>query len=119
MVLALVGCGAGAVALAVRPSDTQFLYAQQAAAPVNAAQLDQILATAQDPRPGHPRERATAVRCTSSVRGGGLGNPWSCTVRYPTAPAVAYLVTITADGHVSGATRDGSLAVSGCCVLVG
>ncbi|HEY7961545.1 MAG TPA: hypothetical protein VID29_06445 [Solirubrobacteraceae bacterium] len=119
LVMAL-GLAGTAVALASREGDPQFTAAQQSLLPVGAAQLQRLILTTSDPRPGYGG-RARAARCTTRA-GGGLGNPWSCAVRYPRAPRVRYRVSVYPDrsiygsGEPEGAPLHGALIVRGCCV---
>jgi hypothetical protein len=122
-----VGIAGTALALRSREGNAQFVSAQQALAPVEAPQLEALILTTSDPRPGYDedlRARARNVRCVSSTPS-ALGNPWSCVVRYPRLPRVRYRVTVHADrsiygvGQPEGARRRGVLSVRGCCVAAG
>ncbi len=122
-----VGIAATVLALHGREDNAQFVSAQQALAPVSAVQLERLILTTSDPRPGYGgREgghspRALAVRC-ESANASALGNPWSCVVRYPRLPRVRYRVSVYADrsifgaGEPEGASLQGVLTVRGCCV---
>jgi hypothetical protein len=119
LILAVALAGT-AVALAGREGDPQFTAAQQNLLPVGAPELQRLLLTTSDPRPGYSG-RAQAVRCARGSEG-GLGNPWNCTVRYLRTPRVRYGVTVYADrsiygrGEPEGAALRGALVVRGCCV---
>jgi hypothetical protein len=119
-----VGIAGTALALRSREGNPQFVSAQQALAPVGAPQLEALILTAGDPRPGYDHSRARSARCSSSTVG-ALGNPWSCVVRYPRLPRVRYRVTVHADrsiygvGQPEGARLRGVLTVRGCCVAAG
>lgn len=125
-----VGIAATVVALHDREDDAQFVSAQQSLAPVAAAQLERLILTTSDPRPGYGgsagahSSRALAARCVSAVRS-ALGNPWNCVVRYPRPPRVRYRVTVYANrsifgaGEPEGASHAGVLTVRGCCVVSG
>jgi hypothetical protein len=122
-----VGVVAAVVALHDREADTQFAAQQRALAPVGAKGVERLLLTTSDPRPGysaHPPARALSARCTSAG-GGGLGNPWSCVVRYPRPPRIRYRVTVYADRSIFGSGEPegepllGVLTVRGCCVASG
>ncbi|HLH14064.1 MAG TPA: hypothetical protein VKV16_04695 [Solirubrobacteraceae bacterium] len=113
-----IGLAGSALALHAREGDPQFTLAQREAQPIAASALQELVLTSSDPRPGH-RGRARAARCQGSAGGGGLGNPWSCVVRYPQPPSVRFSVTVRADRSIFGiaATRSGGrLTLSGCCV---
>jgi hypothetical protein len=120
-----VGIAGTAVALHSREADSQFVSSQEALAPVGATQLERLLLTTSDPRPGysHPRARARAARCFSRTHS-ALGDPWSCVVRYRRPPSVRYGVTVYADRSIFGSGQPegrprGVLTVRGCCVAVG
>lgn len=112
----LIGVIASVVALLIRQQrDPQFAAAQNHLATITPPVLAHFIASAPDPRPGTGRRRGTSARC-SSAGAGELRNPWTCTVTYPVGPAVRYRVIIAPTGEVQGASRNGSLLVSGCCV---
>jgi hypothetical protein len=122
-----VGIAATVVALHDREDNAQFVSAQQTLAPVGAVQLERLILTTSDPRPGYGGpagshgSRALAAHCVSGVHS-ALGNPWSCVVRYPRLPRVRYRVTVYANrsifgaGEPEGAPLGGVLSVRGCCV---
>ncbi len=119
-----VGLAAAAVALHDREADAQFAARQRALSPVGARAVERLLLSTSDPRPGYstrPPARALSARC-ASAGGGGLGNPWSCVVRYPRPPRIRYRVTVYANrsifgsGEPEGAPLLGVLTVRGCCV---
>ncbi|HEV2998274.1 MAG TPA: hypothetical protein VGX16_04145 [Solirubrobacteraceae bacterium] len=115
-----VGIAGTVLALKAREGDPQFAGAQQSLTPVEPLQLERLILTTSDPRPGH-RGRARRARCGSRVHG-ALGNPWVCVVRYPVAPPVRYEVTVYSDRSISGRGQPegrplrGALVVRGCCV---
>jgi|HubBroStandDraft_3_1064219.scaffolds.fasta_scaffold03175_4 hypothetical protein len=123
----LVGIAGTALALRSREGDAQFVSEQQALSPVGAQQLQRLILTTSDPRPGYetPSARARSAHCVSAART-ALGNPWSCVVRYPRPPAVRYRVTVHADrsiegvgGPVGASSSRAVLTVRGCCVAAG
>jgi len=122
----VVGLAGTAVALHSREENAQFVSQQQALAPVGVTQLERLILTTSDPRPGYarPPARARGARCVSAGRG-ALGNPWSCVVRYPRLPRVRYRVIVHADRSISGSGQPegrpllGVLTVRGCCVAGG
>ncbi len=116
----VVGIAGTAIALKSREGDTQFVARQQDLVPVGPAALERLIVTTSDPRPGYAG-RARGARCrsgSSSV----LGDPWTCTVRYPRLPRVRYRVTVYADrsiygsGQPEGRPLGEPLTVRGCCV---
>lgn len=115
-----VGIAGTVIALKSREGDTQFVAQQQDLVPVGAAALERLIVTTSDPRPGYAG-RARSARC-SSQGSGALGDPWSCSVRYPRLPRVLYHVTVYADrsiygfGQPEGRPLRSPLTVSGCCV---
>jgi hypothetical protein len=121
-----VGLAGTALALHSREADSQFVSRQEALAPVQATQLERLLLTTSDPRPGYggPHTRARLARCHSATHS-ALGSPWSCVVRYPGPPGVRYRVTVHADrsifgsGQPEGSPHRGFLTVKGCCVSAG
>ncbi|HYB24740.1 MAG TPA: hypothetical protein VED41_13140 [Solirubrobacteraceae bacterium] len=119
-VVLIVGLAGAILAVRSREGNPQFVIAQQSVQPVNASAVQDLLLTTSDPRPGHAG-RARAVRC-SAGSGGGLGNPWTCVVRYPRLPRIRFRVSVNADrsidgaGSPEGARASGRLTVSGCCV---
>jgi hypothetical protein len=119
----VVGLAGTAVALHSREEDSQFVAHQQALVPVGATQLERLILTTSDPRPGYSG-RARKARCVSAAHT-ALRNPWSCLVRYPRAPSVRYRVTVYGDRSISGSGQPighplrGVLTVKGCCVAVG
>jgi hypothetical protein len=121
-----VGIAATLVALHGREANTQFVAQQQSLASVGATQLERLILTTSDPRPGYggPRSRARDVRCRSLAHS-PLGNPWTCVVRYPLLPRVRYRVTVNADRSIYGSDQPeghpprGVLTVRGCCVASG
>ena len=116
-----VGAAGSVVALGAREGNPQFVSAQQSLTPVGASQLQRLLLTTSDPRPGFSG-RARGARCTSARANSALGNPWSCVVRYPVLPRVRYAVVVHSDrsiqgsGQPEGAPVHGDLIVKGCCV---
>jgi hypothetical protein len=122
MVLA-VGVAGTVLALHSREGNTQFVSQQQSLAPVGSSQLERLILTTSDPRPGYGGSgaRARRVRCVSASHS-TLGNPWSCVVRYPRTPEVHYRVSVHADrsifgsGHPLGHVHGTVLIVKGCCV---
>jgi hypothetical protein len=122
----VVGLGGAALALHGREGNAQFVSEQQSLTPVGGAQLERLILTTSDPRPGYGGSpaRAHRARCVSAARS-ALGNPWSCVVRYPRAPDVRYRVTVYADrsiygsGQPEGRPLAGVLTVRGCCVAAG
>jgi hypothetical protein len=118
-----VGVAGTVVALHSREGNAQFVSQQQALAPVGATQLEALILTTSDPRPGYTG-RARSARCLSGTRS-TLGDPWSCVVSYPRAPRVRYRVTVFADRSISGSGEPeghplgGVLSVRGCCVAGG
>jgi hypothetical protein len=119
LILAMGIAGAG-VALRSREGNPQFVSAQQGLLPVGAGQLQRLILTTSDPRPGYRGRAHDAVCATRSV--GGLRNPWSCAVRYPRLPRVRFRVTvypnrsIYGSGQPEGEELRGILVVRGCCV---
>lgn len=122
----LVGLAGTVAALHGREDNTQFVAKQQALTPVGAAQLERLVLTTSDPRPGYssPPTRARAAHCVAGTRT-ALGNPWSCVVRYPRLPRVRYRVTVHGDrsiyglGQPEGRPLRGVLTIGGCCVATG
>lgn len=125
-VVLVVGLAGTLVALHSREANSQFVSRQQAVAPVGATQLERLILTTSDPRPGYARlpARARGARCTSATPGAS-GNPWSCVVRYPRLPRVRYRVIVHADRSISGSGQPegrpllGLLTIRGCCVASG
>jgi hypothetical protein len=115
-----VGIAGTAIALKSREGDTQFVARQQDLVPVGPAALERLIVTTSDPRPGYAG-LARGARCTSASSS-VLGDPWTCTVRYPRLPRVRYRVTVYADrsifgsGQPEGRPLGGPLTVRGCCV---
>ncbi|HEY5194082.1 MAG TPA: hypothetical protein VIJ39_09465 [Solirubrobacteraceae bacterium] len=124
--IVVVGIAGTVLALHSREGNTQFVSEQQSLALVGATQLERLILTTSDPRPGYggPSARGRAARCVAGAPS-ALGNPWSCVVRYPRAPDVRYRVTVHADrsifgsGQPEGQRTGGVLTVSGCCVADG
>lgn len=126
----VIGIVAAVVAIHGREDNAQFVSQQRALAPVGAFQLERLILTTSDPRPGYGggvgghAARALNARCVSAIPS-ALGNPWSCVVRYPRLPRVRYRVTVYADrsifgsGQPEGAPLKGLLTVRGCCVASG
>ncbi|HEY2141352.1 MAG TPA: hypothetical protein VGG98_04750 [Solirubrobacteraceae bacterium] len=125
LLVLVTGIAGSVLALRAREGDTQFVAQQQAVVPVRAAQLDGLILTTADPRPGFGG-RARAASCRSAAPG-ALGNPWTCVVRYPRLPRVRYRVIVFADRSIAGAgapetlpsgaaPRRTDLTVRGCCV---
>jgi hypothetical protein len=116
----VVGIAGTAIALNSREGDTQFVARQQDLVPVAPAALERLILTTSDPRPGYAG-RARGARC-SSHSSSVLGDPWTCTVRYPRPPRVGYRVTVYEDrsiygsGQPEGRPLGQPLTVRGCCV---
>jgi hypothetical protein len=120
----LVGLAGTALALAGREGDPQFVSAQDSLQPVAPGALERLILTTSDPRPGFGG-RARHASCRRGSEG-GLGDPWSCSVRYPRPPRIRYRVTVYADRSISGSGQPeagppvrGRLVVGGCCVAQG
>ncbi len=121
-----VGLAGTALALRSHESNTQFVALQQDLLPVSPAALEQLILTTSDPRPGYggPPARALDARCaTTNAAVTALGNPWTCTVRYPRLPRIDYRVNVYADRSIYGigrpqgaGARGTALTVRGCCV---
>jgi hypothetical protein len=115
-----VGIAGAVTALRSREGDTQFVARQQDLVPVGPSALERLMVTTSDPRPGYrgPARVARCIAASSTV----LGDPWTCTVRYPRLPRVRYRVTVYADrsifgsGQPEGRRLGGPLTVRGCCV---
>lgn len=118
--LLAVGVAGTAVALRSREGDTLLLAQQQDLSPVSAAAVQRLMLTTSDPRPGSSG-RAHGARCVPESHT-ALGNPWTCTVRYPRLPRIRYRTTVYADGAIhglglpEGVLRGTTLSVRGCCV---
>jgi hypothetical protein len=118
-----VGLGGAVLALHSREENTQFVSQQQALAPVGSVQLERLILTTSDPRPGYSG-RARGARCSSTSHT-ALGDPWSCVVHYPRLPRVRYRVVVYADRSIAGSGQPegrplgGALTVRGCCVATG
>jgi hypothetical protein len=116
-----VGAAGSVVALGAREGNPQFVSAQQSLTPVGALQLERLLLTTSDPRPGFSG-RARGAHCTSATASSALGNPWTCVVRYPVLPRVHYAVVVHSDRSIQGSGQPegghvgGALLVRGCCV---
>jgi hypothetical protein len=119
----LLGLAGTVVALHSREENTQFVSKQQALTPVGSVQLERLILTTSDPRPGYAG-RARGARCLPGTRD-ALGDPWSCVVRYPRLPRVRYRVSVYADGSIHGSGQPegrplrGVLTIGGCCVTAG
>ncbi len=119
----VVGLAGTVLALHSHEDNAQFVSQQRSLAPVAAIQLERLLLTTSDPRPGFSG-RAHSARC-STRSNSALGDPWSCTVRYQQLPRVRYRVTVYADRSISGSGQPegrplrGVLTVRGCCVATG
>ena len=119
-VILAVGAAGAVMALHGREGNPQFASQQQEIQPVGAAALQELILTTHDPRPGHSG-RARNASCSAGSRG-GLGDPWTCLVRYPQLPRIRFHVTVNADrsiegfGQPEGAPRGTPLTLSGCCV---
>jgi hypothetical protein len=116
----VVGIVGTVVALGAREGNPQFTSRQRDLAPVGAGELERLILTTSDPRPGYAGHARTA-QCSSSALG-GLRNPWTCLVGYRRPPRVRYTVTVHADRSIEGSGEPvggrlhGVLLVSGCCV---
>jgi hypothetical protein len=119
----LVGLAGSVVALHSREDNTQFVSKQQALTPVGAVQLEHLVLTTSDPRPGYAG-RARGAHCVAGTRS-ALGDPWTCVVRYPRLPHVRYHVTVYGDRSIRGSGQPegrplrGVLTIGGCCVASG
>jgi hypothetical protein len=128
LVAAVLALGVAGTVLALhsREGNAQFVSEQQSLAPVGASQLESLILTTSDPRPGYggSRARARRARCASSGHS-VLGNPWTCVVRYSRTPQVRYRVSVYANrsifgsGHALGLPSGTPLIVRGCCVAAG
>jgi len=119
----LVGLAGSIVALHSREDNTQLVSKQQALTPVGAVQLERLVLTTSDPRPGYGG-RARGARCVAGTHS-ALGDPWTCVVRYPRLPHVRYHVTVHGDRSIRGSGQPegrplrGVLTIEGCCVATG
>jgi len=117
----VVGAAGSVVALGAREGSPQFASSQQSLTPVGALQLEHLLLSTSDPRPGFSG-RARGAHCTSATASSALGNPWTCVVRYPVLPRVRYAVVVHSDRSIQGSGQPegghvgGALIVKGCCV---
>jgi hypothetical protein len=122
----LVGLAGTIIALRDREENAQFVSQQRALSPVGATQLERLILTTSDPRPGYarPPARARGAICHPGTHS-ALGNPWSCVVRYPRLPRVRYRVLVHQDRSIDGSGQPegqplgGVLTVRGCCVATG
>jgi hypothetical protein len=121
----IVGIAGTVLAIRAHESDSQFISSQEHLASVEAPQLQELISTTSDPRPGSRYTgRARSARCVSHGKG-ALANPWSCVVDYPRPPAISYQVTVHADRSIVGSGQPigkpvrGRLIVRGCCVAQG
>jgi hypothetical protein len=119
----LVGLAGSVVALHSREDNTQFVSKQQALTRVGAIQLERLVLTTSDPRPGYGG-RARGAHCVAGAPS-ALGDPWTCVVRYPRLPRVRYRVTVYGDRSIRGSGQPegrplrGVLTIGGCCVASG
>ena len=111
----LCGLFGTVVAATGRDGDPVFQLDQKRLRPVQAADLERLVADAPNPIPGSGGRKARRAECRGG-RDDELQNPWSCVVRYPSKDVVRYRVRIAADRSYRGENRDGSLVVFGCCV---
>jgi hypothetical protein len=116
-IAAVVGAGLAGTAFALggRGADAQFLQDQRHPPDLRPAEVQRVVRTAPDPSTG----KGKGVAATCSRRGSGpLGNPWSCTVRYPSGRRVRLAVRVQQDGYYSGRYLGvpGSARATGCCI---
>lgn len=120
VLLLIVGIAGSILALKARESEPLFVSAQEHLVAVTAPALQELMSTTRDPRPRYSG-RARSARCQSQGKG-GLGNPWTCVVRYQREPEIRYQVSVHANlsivgsGEPEGKPLRGKLIVHGCCV---
>jgi hypothetical protein len=106
---------AGVIAgLSGRGADEAFLVDQKNPTRVSAEAVEELMLTAPDPAPPHPRS-ATRSRCDTDGRR-ELRNPWRCTVRYRSGSVARFVVTIKSDGSYVGDYVGHTASATGCCL---
>ena len=99
------------VATPERGGDERFAAQQRHPVPLRPADVEAAVRAA----PGPEGQRGERARCRP--RGGGeLGNPWACSITYPSGMVAGYDVTVRADGSYAGGHVGGSGSIAGCCV---
>jgi len=110
----VAGLAATVVALAGRNADAQFLQDQRHPPSLRPVDVEPVVASAPDPATG--KGRGSSASCARHGRG-ELGNPWGCTVDYPSGKRVRLSVHIRSDGTYVGRYRGvGGGASEGCCI---
>jgi hypothetical protein len=110
----VVALAAGIVALGGRGGDPAFERDQRPFQVLTPRAIDELAATAPDPR-GNQRSRGQA-RCRPGPSA-PLHNPWDCSIRYRGGVRVRYRVTVNSDGTFVIHVPTGD--VSGCCAPLG
>jgi hypothetical protein len=102
------------VSLGGRNADAQFNQDQRHPPVLQPAAVERVVKTAPDPQSG----KGSGSSATCTRRGtGSLGNPWSCTVRFPSGKRARLSVAVHQDGSYDG-TYVGvrGAAATGCCI---
>jgi len=111
----VVACAAAVVAaLGGGGADDALLARQEHPLRVTADAVEQLMLTAPDPQVPHEKN-ATRSRCESQGER-DLGNPWACTVTYPSGSVQRYVVTINGDGSYVADYVGDSATATGCCL---
>ena len=108
----IVGVVAAVTALGHRGADPAFLDAQRHPARIGPEALSQAVVLAREPRPGNQGPRGRSARCRAGAAD-ALGNPWRCTVRFPSGRSLRYRIRLWADGTFHGANRRGDGIIDG------
>jgi hypothetical protein len=109
---------AGLVALVVgwrdHEDNSAFAFRQHRSPVVQRKAVETVVRIAGEPRrtgPSGPRARTATCRPGSRTP---LGNPWTCTARYPSGRQLVFHLSVFRDGSVIGAFDEG--VIRGCCV---
>lgn len=112
MIVLLIGLAGTVVALHHRSANPQFADGQENVSTVTSVQLENLMLSSRDTRPGHRGDRATSARCTARTTNRMV---WSCRVRYPKG-AVSFRLNVASSGAVTGYAHAAGLSFHGCCV---
>jgi hypothetical protein len=108
-----VGTAGLAVGLRRHAGDPAFAFRQHNPQHLESGAVERLVRTAREPLPTGPGRPGTRARCRPTA-GRPLGNPWTCTVDYPSGNRIRYGLIVFRNGSIAGSAAN--RVINGCCV---